>query len=171
MRRDRTLQELEQWLSQLPASWGKSLMTCTPADIVTFLESHWLSAHATPRLADDSLIPSPRGLNRCLSNLSTGFQLIGRVISCTTEAGGWLGVWLLGIDISPVKKKKKKKKSLALRVSGVFSCPHQPTKGASDYLNSLLAQDNSPMIQLVLEQDVLLALLMRHLCEVTIVAS
>ena len=35
--RDRTMQELSQWLSQLPSQWEKSLMTCTSADLIAFL--------------------------------------------------------------------------------------------------------------------------------------
>ncbi|DBA87894.1 TPA: hypothetical protein ACH3X1_004883 [Trebouxia sp. C0004] len=44
--RDKTMQELSQWLSQLPTQWEKSVMTCTPADLIAFLQDHWLEAHA-----------------------------------------------------------------------------------------------------------------------------
>ena len=83
--RDKTMQELSQWLSQLPTQWEKSLLTCTPADLIAFLEDHWLNAHAGTTLPDGSLISSPSGVNQCLSSLSTGFNLIGRVISWTPE--------------------------------------------------------------------------------------
>jgi len=72
------MQKLSQWLSQLPTQWEKSLMTCTPADLIAFLQDHWLEAHAGTTLPDGSLISSPSGVNQCLSSMSTGFSLIGR---------------------------------------------------------------------------------------------
>ena len=80
-RRHNTMQEFSQWLSQLPALWEKSLMNCTPADVVAFLESYWLEAHAGTMMPNSSCISSPSGLNQCLSSLSTGFTLLGRVTS------------------------------------------------------------------------------------------
>ncbi len=84
-RRDGTMQELSQWLSQLPTQCEKSLMTCTPADLIAFLQDHWLEAHAGTTLPDGSIISSPSGVNQCLSSMSTGFSLIGRVTSWTPE--------------------------------------------------------------------------------------
>ena len=84
-RRDKTMLELSQWLSQLPTQWEKSLMTCTPADVIAFLQDHWLEAHAGTTLPDGSLISSPSGVNQCLSSMSTGFSLIGRVTSWTPD--------------------------------------------------------------------------------------
>ena len=77
-RRDRTMHELSQWLSQLSTQWEKSLMTCTPAALIAFLQDHWLEAHAGTTLPDDSLISSSSGVNQCLSSMSTRFSLIGR---------------------------------------------------------------------------------------------
>ena len=71
-RRDRTMHELSQWLSQLSTQWEKSLMTCTPAALIAFLQDHWLEAHAGTTLPDDSLISSSSGVNQCLSIMSTG---------------------------------------------------------------------------------------------------
>ncbi len=79
LRRNKAMQELGTWLKQLPADWGKSLLTCTPADLVVCLESHWLSQHASTTLPNGSIIASPSGVSQCLSNCSTGFKLIGRV--------------------------------------------------------------------------------------------
>ena len=84
-RRDKTMQEFSLWLSQLPAVWGRTLMNCTPADVIAFLESHWLDTHAGTQMPDGSFISSPSGLNQCLSSLSTGFALLGRVASWTPE--------------------------------------------------------------------------------------
>ena len=84
-RREKTMQELNEWLSQLPTQWEKSLMTCTPADLIVFLQDHWLEAHAGTTLPDGSFTSSPSGVNQCLSSMSTGFSLIGRVTSWTPE--------------------------------------------------------------------------------------
>ena len=54
-------------------------MTCTPADLVVYLEHHWLAQHAGTVLPDGSLIASPKGVSQCLSSCSTGFKLLGRV--------------------------------------------------------------------------------------------
>lgn len=46
-RRDRAMQEGGQWLQQLPSEWNKTLLTCTPADVVVCMEISrvigWLS--------------------------------------------------------------------------------------------------------------------------------
>ena len=84
-RLDKTMQELNEWLSQLPTQWKKSLMTCTPADLIAFLQDHWLEAHAGTSLPNGSLISSPSGVNQCLSSMSTGFCVIGKVTSWTPE--------------------------------------------------------------------------------------
>ena len=83
--REKTMQELNEWLSQLPTQWEKSLMTCTPADLIVFLQDHWLEAHAGTTLPDGSFISSPSGVNQCLSSMSTRVSLIGRVTSWTPE--------------------------------------------------------------------------------------
>ena len=77
-RHTKAMQELDSWLQQLPASWSKNLMTCTPADIVVYMESHWLSQHAGSTLPNGAVIASPSGVSQCLSNCSTGFRQIGR---------------------------------------------------------------------------------------------
>ncbi len=59
----------------LPAAKEENLATCTPADLLVYMESHWLPNHAGTMLPDGSVIASPSG---CLSHLSTGFLLIGR---------------------------------------------------------------------------------------------
>ena len=80
------MQELSQWLSQLPSLWNKSLMTWTRADFDSVSENHWLGQDTGNTLPDGSMISSPSGVNQCLSNMSTGFALIGRVTSWTPEA-------------------------------------------------------------------------------------
>jgi len=90
--RDKTMQDLIQ-ISQLPTQWDKSLMTCTPVDLIAFLQEHWLEAHAGTTLPDGSLISTPRGVNQCLSSMSTGFSLIGRVAFWTLAATQSSPVW------------------------------------------------------------------------------
>ena len=79
------MQELDAWLSVLPALWGKTSMSCTPPDILAFLESSWLSKHAGTMLPVGSKVASPSGVNLCLSSLSTGFGLLGRIEPCTPD--------------------------------------------------------------------------------------
>lgn len=43
------------------------------------MESHWVQQHAGTTMPDGSCIASPAEINQCLSNLSTGFQLMGRI--------------------------------------------------------------------------------------------
>ena len=158
-RRDKTMQELSQWLSQLPTQREKSLLTCTPADLIAFLEDHWINAHAGTTLPDGSLISSPSGVNQCLSSLSTGFNLIGRVTSWTPETpsgnpiqsslvssyrkGYRLGAWRLGyLEGSAVPISKEKVHHLV------------------EYLDSLVPSSPQTLARLVVERDALLALLM-----------
>lgn len=95
-RRDKTMQELHTWLTQLPLALGKSLMACSPADLLVFMESYWVPHHAGTDMPDGSLIASPGGVNQCLSNLSTGFQLIGRI-------GDWSPLNLSGNPIKSIE--------------------------------------------------------------------
>ncbi len=73
------MQGLDSWLGLLPAAMEKNLATCTPADLLVYIESHWLPNHAGNLLPDGSMIASFSGVSGCLSHLSTGFMLIGRV--------------------------------------------------------------------------------------------
>jgi len=45
-RRAKHMQELDSWLEHLPTAMGKNLATCTPADLLVYMESHWLPNHA-----------------------------------------------------------------------------------------------------------------------------
>jgi hypothetical protein len=62
-RRAKHMQELDSWLEHLPAAtiMEKSLATCTPADLLVYMESHWLPNHAGTMLPDGSMIASPSG--------------------------------------------------------------------------------------------------------------
>ena len=62
-RRDKAMQELHTWLQQLPADLGKTLLTCNPADILVFMESHWIQQHAGTDMHDGTCIASPAGVN------------------------------------------------------------------------------------------------------------
>ncbi len=157
-RRDRTMKELNEWLSQLPTQWEKSLMTCTPADLIACLQDHWLEAHAGTTLPDGSLISSPSGVNQCLSSMSTGFSLIGRFTSLTPETpsgnpiqsslvssylkGYRLGAWRSGyLEGSAVPISVEK-------VHHLVEC-----------LDSLVPSSPPTLARLVVERDALLALM------------
>ena len=58
------MQELDAWLSQLPAAMQKDWGKCTPADILEYMESHWLAVHGGTVLPDGSLMPHEVG--QCL---------------------------------------------------------------------------------------------------------
>jgi len=79
VRRKRAMQELDQWLCSLPALWRKTLLTCSPTDVISFMERSWLAKHGGTVLPDGTTVASPSGVNVCLSSLSTGFSLLGRV--------------------------------------------------------------------------------------------
>ena len=79
------MQELDSWLEHLPAAMGKNLATCTPADLLVYMESHWLPNHAGTVLPDGSMIASPSGVSGCLSHLSTGFLIIGELGTGTPQ--------------------------------------------------------------------------------------
>ena len=157
-RRDKALQELNEWLSQLPTQWERSLMTCTPADLIAFLQDHWLEAHAGTTLPDGSLISSPSGVNQCLSSMSTGFCVIGKVTSWTPETpsgnpiqsslvssygkGYRLGAWQSGyLEGSAVPISVERVHHLVA------------------YLGSLVPSSPPTLARLVVEHDALLALL------------
>ncbi|KAK9806959.1 hypothetical protein WJX72_008684 [[Myrmecia] bisecta] len=74
--------ELEEYLLTLPSSWGRSLRTATPEDIVSFCESTWLPKHVGSVLPDGSAVAAPSGLKVMLSHLSTLMTDLGR-------AGPW----------------------------------------------------------------------------------
>ena len=158
-RRDKTMQELSQWLSQLPRQWEKSLMTCTPADLIAFMQDHWLEAHAGTTLPDGSLISSPSGVNRCLSSMSTGFNLIGRVTSWTPETPSGNP-----IQSSLVSSYRKGYRLGAWR-SGYLEGSAVPISEVKvhqlvEYLDSLVPSSPPTLARLVVERDALLALLM-----------
>ena len=42
VRREKAMQELDQWLCCLPSSWRKTLLSCTPTDVISFMERCWM---------------------------------------------------------------------------------------------------------------------------------
>jgi len=158
-RRSKAMQELDTWLQQLPAAWGKTLMTCTPADLVVYLESHWLSQHAGTTLPNGCTIASPSGVNQCLSSCSTGFELLGRV-------GDWNPLDSSGnpVDSSLVAQYRKGYRLEAWR-SGYLEGSAVPMQAEKlyllvDYLDHLVSGLPAGMPQLLLERDIVLILLM-----------
>lgn len=78
-RREQAMLELSAHLATLPASWGRTLATCTPPDLLVYLEQHWVPTHGGTVLGDQPhLVAAPNSVNTILSHLSTGFQLLGR---------------------------------------------------------------------------------------------
>ena len=153
------MQELSAWLAWLPESMAKGLSTCTPADILVYMESHWLPLHGGTMLPEGTLIASPSGVNACLSNFSTGFTLIGRV-------GDWnsltsQGNPILSTDICQYRKGYKMQawrlgylEGLAVPMSSDEVC------SLVDHLDSCTSNSATPQQQLLLERDILLVLLM-----------
>ena len=70
--------ELNAWLGTLPADWSKTLLNCSPTDLLAFLETHWLPVHGVLSCQMAPKLP-PSGVNLCLSSLTTGFSLLGRI--------------------------------------------------------------------------------------------
>ena len=158
-RRDKTMQELNLWLSQLPAMWHKTLMSCTPADIIAFMENSWLLAHAGTRLENGSLICSPSGVNQCFSSMSKGFGLIGRVASWTPEAPSGNP-----IQSSLITSYRKGYRMQAWRLgylegSAVPISEHKVFQ-LVDHIDSLLSPNLPAIMRVTLERDIMLVLLM-----------
>ena len=158
-RRDMTMQELHTWLQQLPASLGKSLMTCSPADVLVFMESHWVNQHTGTDMADGSCIASPAGVNQCLSNLSTGFQLIGRV-------GDWTQLTHHGNPVQSIEvtqyRQGYRQKAFQLGYLEGSAVPMTADKMCQlvDYLDSIVAATPAGFLRLVLERDIVMILLL-----------
>ena len=158
-RRTKTMQELDQWLQQLPAEWNKGLMTCTPADLVVYLETHWLGEHAGTQLSNGTMIASPKGVSQCLSHCSTGFKLLGRV-------GQWDPLHASGnpVESSLVTQYRKGYKLEAWR-SGYLEGSAVPMTAGKilqlvGYLDMQIAGMPLGIKQLLLERDIVMQLLM-----------
>ncbi|KAL0020614.1 hypothetical protein WJX77_012096 [Trebouxia sp. C0004] len=103
----------------------RNLATCTSADMLVYMGSHWLPNHAGTLLPDGSMIASPDGVSGCLSHLFTGFMLIGRL-------GDWdhstsTGNPVVSTDLTQYRKGYKMQ---AWR-PGRFSCANQQQKSLS----------------------------------------
>ena len=105
----------------------KDLATCTPADLLVYMESHWLPNHAGTMLPDGSMIASPSGVSGCLSHVSTGFLLIGRI-------GGWdpsNGTDNPVVSTDLTQQERLQDAGMALRLPGRVSCANQYQQGLS----------------------------------------
>ena len=71
--------EFGSWLNELPPSWGRSLGTAVPEDIISYMDGHWVHRHGRT-LAGDSSTPTSSfsGAKGCLLHLEHYFDLIGR---------------------------------------------------------------------------------------------
>lgn len=163
LRRDRTMQELDAWLSTLPALWGKTLLNCTPTDILAFLERSWLHKHAGTVLPDGSKVASPSGVNLCLSSMSTGFGLLGRL-------GPWTPATPHGNPIqSAALQHYRKGYGLQIWRGGYLESSAVPmtqdkVSQLLNYLDQQAATSMSPIQQLLFQRDALMALLMWETC-------
>ena len=157
--RNRAMQGFGQWLQQLPSEWNKTLLTCTPADVVVYLESHWLAQHAGTTLPDGGMIASPKGVSQCLSSCSTGFKLLGRV-------GEWNPLSNSGnpVESTLINQYRKGYRLEAWR-SGYLEGSAVPMHSSKvfqlvDHIDQLLVGTTSPVSQLTLQRDIVLLLLM-----------
>lgn len=76
--RERAVQELNGWLSQLPREYGVHLGNITPEILGVYVMQHWLPKHAGTVLANGDKIAAPSSLDAMLAHLSTHFQRLGR---------------------------------------------------------------------------------------------
>ena len=162
-RREKTMLELDQWLSCLPSSWGKSLLTCTPTDVIIFMERSWLAKHGGTVLPDGSIVASPSGVNSCLSSLSTGFSLLGR-------GGGWSPVTPHGNPMHSAVlvhwRKGYKLQSWRRGCQETSAVPMTSNKAFElvDYIDSVAAASSNVMEVLLCQRDALIVLLMWESC-------
>ncbi len=59
------MQELDSWRGHLPTAMGENLVTCASADLLVYMQSHWLPNHASTMLPDGSMIASASGVSGC----------------------------------------------------------------------------------------------------------
>ncbi|KAL0021659.1 hypothetical protein WJX77_007737 [Trebouxia sp. C0004] len=162
-RRQKGMQELDAWLQRMPSSWNRSLQTCSPADILAFMEEHWLKQHHGSTMSDGSSIASPSGVNQCLSNLSTGFTQLGRV-------GPWSQITPSGnpiqsADIAQCRKGYKLQSWRQGYLEGsAVPMTESKTFALVDYLDSLLDTCTSAMRRLTIERDIVMILLLWETC-------
>ena len=162
-RREKNMQELSAWLSVLPSSWDKTLMTCTPADVLAFMQSHWLLQHQGSYLPDGSSFASPSGVNQCFSSLSTGFTMLGRV-------GSWDLQQQRGNPVlSPSVAQYRRGYKLEAWRSGYLEGSAIPMTEAKmcqlvSYIDGCTASNTKAIDRLCLERDALMILLMWESC-------
>ena len=65
VRWEQAMQELDQRLCSLPALWGKTLLTCSPTDVISFMERSWLAKHGGTVLPDGTTVASP-SVRKCV---------------------------------------------------------------------------------------------------------
>ncbi|KAK9835838.1 hypothetical protein WJX74_009093 [Apatococcus lobatus] len=96
-KRDAIHQEFDSFLSQLPALMGRSIKHCSPADVMVFMETHWVPAHLGSQTETGHKMAAPSSVEGALCNLSTLFQQHGRgqVWNEDTQSGN--PTWSLGL--------------------------------------------------------------------------
>ncbi len=162
-RRDKVMKELNVWLGTLPADWSKTLLNCSPTDLLAFLETHWLPLHGGTVLPDGTTVASPSGVNLCLSSLTTGFSLLGRT-------GAWSPLTPHGnpVHSADLQHYRKGYRMQAWRhgyqEASAVPMSIDKTHQLIDYLDQKAASASSLCQRLLYERDALLALLMWDTC-------
>ena len=77
-KRDSIMLELSQFLSRLPGTPPPSLHTCSPLDVVVFLQGHYCLLHAGSITPGQLHVMAPGSLKNAVSALSQGFQELAR---------------------------------------------------------------------------------------------
>ena len=75
-RRSQLAQELSVFLQQLP--WQSDLQTCTPEELLVYLQLEYLPKHAGSRLPDGAVIAAPSTIATIISHLRMIFKTVGR---------------------------------------------------------------------------------------------
>lgn len=76
-KREQISQEFSAFLQSLPASWGRTIYSCSPLDVLAFVELSWVHQHQGSWLLSGARVASPSGYSGMLSHLSTMFRLMG----------------------------------------------------------------------------------------------
>ena len=133
--------------------------SCSPADLIVFMESHWLARHAGTLLPDGSMIASPSGVNGSLSSLSTGFSLLGRLSDW--DPFNKRGNPVLSTDVSQWRQAYSKEAWRSGYLEG-SAVPMQTNKEHQlvDYLDQCILSGPAGHHQLLSARDLMPCLLM-----------
>jgi len=127
------------------------------------MERSWLAKHGGSVLSDGTTVASPSGVNVCLSSLSTGFSLLGRV-------GSWSPVTPQGNPIQSAGllhwRKGYRLQSWRRGYKESSAVPMTSNKASQlvDLIDSQAAAASNTMEVFLYQRDALIALLMWESC-------